>query len=148
VVDRQDQQTKMIAVSSVTTGRAGAAVAHPVEVVDLLLESHSATAGAGALGKSCLHSINVVNGPMVPCACGRIRVVTEEDELAVIAGAACPSKGGERSSPSQVKRRGIAEPLEKALELSCIGCLQVAGMAAPAARSSRARSSTACEEKS
>ena len=32
---------------------------------------------AGAFGQSRLVSINVVNGPMVPFACWRIRVITE-----------------------------------------------------------------------
>jgi hypothetical protein len=49
-------------------------------LVSRLMTRACATAVAGALGKSCLYSINVVNSPMVPCACRRIRVVTEEDE--------------------------------------------------------------------
>ena len=62
------------------TGRAGATIAHWVEVVDGRLESRGATVTAGAFGKSRLVSIHVVNGPMVPFACGRIRIVTEKDE--------------------------------------------------------------------
>jgi hypothetical protein len=79
VVDRKSQQTKVITMTSMTAGRAGAAIARPVEIVDRLLQSRRAAVVAGAFGKSCLFSSNVVDGPMVPFAGGRVRIVAEEE---------------------------------------------------------------------
>lgn len=124
VVDGESQQAKVITVTSMTAGRAGAAVAHAAKIIDGLLESRHAAVTAGTFGKLCLVSINVVSGPMVPFPCGGIRIVTKEDETAGRRRCGFPIKGWERPSPSQVKRRGTAEPSEKALERSCIGHLQ------------------------
>ena len=82
VVDRKGQQTKVITMPSMTPGRAGAAVTQPAKVVDGLLESRRAAVMASTFGKPCLLSINVINGPMVPFAGGRVRIVAEQDETA------------------------------------------------------------------
>jgi hypothetical protein len=80
VVDRKREQTKVIAMRSMTAGRAGTAVTRPMKVINGLLESYRAAVMAGAFGKSRLVSLNIVSGPMVPFTCGRIRVVTEKHE--------------------------------------------------------------------
>ena len=82
MIDRKGQQTKVITMTSVTMGRAGAAIARPVKVVNRLLESRGTAAVAGVFGKSFLFGGDVVDGPMVPFAGGRVRIVAEQDETA------------------------------------------------------------------
>jgi hypothetical protein len=55
---------------------------------------------------------------MMPCSGGRIGIIVEQTRLSVPAGAPDHCRGGERFSPSQVNRRGIAAPSSKALETS------------------------------
>src|SRR5512142_1775 len=95
MIDRKRQQTKVIAMAPVTMGRARAAIARPVEVVDRLLQSCRAAAVAGAFGKSFLSGGNVVGCPMMPFAAGRVRVVAKQDETA-----------GRRRGRFPFKRRG------------------------------------------
>jgi hypothetical protein len=63
-----------------TAGRAGTAVARPMKVIHCLPESCRAVIISRAFGKSRLVGLNVVGGPMVPFACGRIRIVAEKNE--------------------------------------------------------------------
>jgi hypothetical protein len=91
MVDRKGKQTKVITMTSMTVGRAGTAVAHATKVINGLLESRRA---AGTFDEPCLVSINVVGGPMVPFACGCVRIVTKEEEAAGRRRRGFPIKGG------------------------------------------------------
>lgn len=101
-------------------GAAGTAIARPMKVIDGLPEPCCAAGIAGAFGNSGLVGRNIASGPMVPFAARRIRVVTEQRETSRCRRYAAPMQRRERSSPSQLKRRGIAEPVENPSELSCI----------------------------
>src|ERR1019366_6197723 len=89
----------------VAAGRAGAAVAYPVEVVDGLFEPQVIAVLAGAFGKSRLVRMNVVNCPMVPFARRCIRVVAEKDETAGSRRCGLPVQGGEVISIAGEARR-------------------------------------------
>jgi hypothetical protein len=93
VINRKGQQTKVITVTPMSARRAGTAVASPMKVIDGLLEARRTAVVASALGKSSLVASNVVSSPMVPFACGRIRVVTEKDETAGRCWGGPPVKG-------------------------------------------------------
>src|ERR1019366_1338562 len=102
----------------VAAGRAWAAVAHPVEVVDGLFEPHVIAVLAGAFGKSRLVRVNVVNCPMVPFARRCIRVVAEKDETAGSRRCGLPVQGrgevisiaGEaRRDPRSVRKGTLAK---------------------------------------
>jgi hypothetical protein len=107
-VNRQRQQPKIVTVRPVAAGRARAAIADAMEVVDGLSHRRCASL-TGAFGERGLAARNVIDCPVTPNAARRIRV---------IAGAPTHSSGGERSSPSQVKRRGIGAPSTKEGEVS------------------------------
>ena len=105
-------------------GRARAPVSGFAKVIDRLLEAFPGCAPGGAFRQSSLVGWNVVSRPMVPSACRRIGIITEEDEAASPAGVPLHSNGGDTSSPSQVKRRGIVVPLRKPLDRNSMGFLQ------------------------
>ena len=52
--------------------------------------------------------------------------------MRVAAGAPLQAKGGDRSSPSQVKRRGIADPLINSAERNCMSFFSCARAASGA----------------
>ena len=93
MVDRKRQQTEVIAMPSMTAGRAGTAVTRSMKVIDRLPESCRAAAIAGAFGQSRLVGPNIVSGPMMPFTCGRIRVVTEKHETSSCRRYGAPVQG-------------------------------------------------------
>ena len=93
MVDRKRQQTEVIAMPSMTPGRAGTPVTRPMKVINGLPESCRAAAMAGAFGKSRLVGLNIVSGPMVPFTCRRIRVVTEKHETSSCRRYVAPVQG-------------------------------------------------------
>jgi hypothetical protein len=88
------------------------------KVIDGLLEPRLGV--AGAFGEAGSIGWNIVDRPVVPSACRSVGSSQSSARLRAPAGTSVQASGGETSSPSQVNRRGIASPSEKALELSRI----------------------------
>jgi hypothetical protein len=76
-------------------------------------------------------SIDVAHGPVSPDSAPRplygaffvkefARTAQSRTKLRVVAGAPLQAKGGDKSSPSQVKRRGILDPSINTVERNCM----------------------------
>jgi hypothetical protein len=117
----------MIMVQAMAAWRTGTTVVRSLEVIDCLLEALLFDVPGGALRQRRQSGRDVIGPPMMPCTARSIRIVTEQNEAAGLPRRVAPlqwrSNGGERFSPSQVKRRGIAAPSEKAVELSSMAFL-------------------------
>jgi hypothetical protein len=115
---RQRKEPEMIMVGAMAARRTWAAMAESPEINDGLLEAclFRLTRGTGGEGRPV--GRNVIGCPMMPRSRRRIGITAQEDKLRIPAGASLHSRGGETSSPSQVKPCGMAERSEKAVELS------------------------------
>src|SRR5579872_1273307 len=78
--DRERQQPKMIMMRPAPSGRARAAIADAMEIVDGLLDWRRDALLTSPFGKPGSIAWNVVSGPMTPNAAGRVRVVAEQSE--------------------------------------------------------------------
>ena len=81
----------MIMVRPVAARRARPTIADAAEVVGCLLKT--VIARRNTLGKHCTISGDVIDGPMVPGASGRVGIVAKQDKATNVVGNIGPSQG-------------------------------------------------------
>ena len=112
----------MIMVRPVAARRARPTIADAAEVVSCLLKT--VIARRNTFRKHCTIWEDVIDGPMVPGASGRVGIVARQSYERYWERRS-KAKGGDRSWPSQVKRRGIIAPSANAEDVrridDCIG---------------------------
>jgi hypothetical protein len=97
--------------------RTWAALAGSLKIIDRLLKPALLGVACSALGERGQSRMDVIGGPVMSGPGRRVRIIVEKDEAAA-AGTSLQPKGGDKSPPSQIKRRGIAEPSAKAGEFN------------------------------
>ena len=111
MVRREGKQPEVIMMRAMAIRWTRAAIAHFPKIIDRLLH-FGVLRGINRKLRHCRR--NIVRRPMIPSAGRRVGSSHSRTKLRVPSGAPDHCRGGERFSPSQVNRRGIAAPASKA----------------------------------